>query len=116
VAPIVLDSFHVPLVDKHDDLTSLGLVNLLKQFFIFFVDKDFFEFREKDVCWLNEPVHLMLVEALLSESSGTSEAKLDSVAGELIWPERAMILVSFDEVFRQVHSGLMIKALPSAAI
>jgi hypothetical protein len=49
VAPIVLDSFHVPLVDKHDDLTSLGLVNLLKQFVILFVDKDFFEFREKDV-------------------------------------------------------------------
>jgi hypothetical protein len=72
VAPLVLNAFHVPLIYKHDDLASLGLVNLIEQFDILFVDKDFFEFGEKDVGRLNEPVHLVLVEALLSESSRTS--------------------------------------------
>ena len=68
----MLNAFHMPLVYQHDDLASLGLVNLLEQFDILLVDKDFLEFGEKDIGRLNEPVHLVLVEALLSESSWTS--------------------------------------------
>jgi len=84
VTPLVLNSLHVPLVDQHDDLVSLSAVNLLKQFVVTFINEYFFEFGEEDVCRLDEPVQLVLVQALFGESSRTNKAKLDSVTGELI--------------------------------
>ena len=67
VSPVVLNSLHVPLVDKYDDLVALSVINRSKQILIFIVDKDFLQAREEDLCVLDVPVGACGVHALFGE-------------------------------------------------
>ena len=72
MAPVMLNSFHMPLVYNNNDFLSFTVVDVGKQILISFVNENLFNSREKDVKVLNVPVDQMLIEAFLSESSGSS--------------------------------------------
>jgi hypothetical protein len=61
MAPLVLDTFHMPLVDQNYNFLSLSLVNLGKQFIVFLVNKNLLKFREENVGTLNVPIQVVLV-------------------------------------------------------
>lgn len=77
--PVVLNSFHVPLVDNEDNLVTLFVVHnsvdVAEKFFVLLVNHHFLCFWEEDVTCLNEPVHLVGVEALLTEGSRADHSK-----------------------------------------
>ena len=78
VAPVVLNTFHMPLVDEDDDFFA-GLarfVYFVKENFILLVNEDLFEFREENISTLNEPVQLVLVETFLWEGSAANKTNL----------------------------------------
>ncbi len=68
VTPMVFDAFEVPLVNKHHNLFALAVVDLFKQLFVFLINENAFELREKGGSCLSEPVDHVLVHALLGES------------------------------------------------
>jgi hypothetical protein len=68
VAPMVLNSLQMPLVDEHHDLLSRGLVYFFEELFIFLINEDLLKFGEKDFDRFNEPVHHVLVHTLFGES------------------------------------------------
>jgi len=57
VGPVVLDTFHVPLIHYNDNSFALDLVDMTEKFHVFLVDKDSLELGEEDVCGLDKPVH-----------------------------------------------------------
>lgn len=76
MTPMMLNSLHVPLVHNNNDLLSFTVVNVGKQVLISLVNENLFNSREKDVKVLNVPIDQMLIETLLSESSGPSLSNL----------------------------------------
>lgn len=86
VSPVVLDALHVPLVDNNYDLIALCVVDLTEQILILLVDKDLLQLWEEHICGLNEPVHVVGVEALLTESSRADHGQLLSVRQHLVGP------------------------------
>lgn len=88
VAPVMLDTFQVPLVHKDDNFFAwfaLG-VYFLEQLLVAFINNDLLEFGEEYVKGLNIPVDLVLVEALLSEGDGANETDLCAIGLQLIGP------------------------------
>ena len=79
VAPVMLDSLQVPLVDDNDDLISLALVNLSEEVLITLVNEDLLQLGEEDASSLNVPVDKVLIEALLCECLRVSLMNLLSV-------------------------------------
>ena len=81
VEPVVLNALHVPLVHKYDDLLSgfRRMIYLLEQLIVSFVDHNFLDLREENSSGLNEPVKLVLIKALLCESSGSNQSDLSTV-------------------------------------
>jgi hypothetical protein len=49
MAPMMLNSFHVPLVDNNDNLFMRTSVNLFEQTLVSFVDKDSLQLRKENV-------------------------------------------------------------------
>ena len=48
VAPVVLNSLQMPLIDEHHDLISRGFVYFGEKLFVFLINKDLLKFGEKD--------------------------------------------------------------------
>ena len=72
VAPVVFDTFQVPLVDEDDDLLALLLINCLEDFLIALVNKDLLYLGKEDASRLGVPVNEVLIKTLLCESLGVS--------------------------------------------
>jgi hypothetical protein len=79
VAPVVLDTLQVPLVDQNYDLLSGSIVYFLKQLLVLLIHKDLLKLGEENRSRLSEPVHLVLVHTLLGERSGAHKSDLLSV-------------------------------------
>lgn len=79
VAPVVLNTLDVPLVNKDDDLLSGILVNQSEKILIALVNEYFLQSWEEDLCTLNVPVDKMLVKALLSKCLGVGLSYLLAV-------------------------------------
>jgi len=64
---VVLNAFHVPLVDQNNDLFAwfAGFVYFFKELIVFLIDKNLFEFREENISTLNVPIHHVLVQTFL---------------------------------------------------
>ena len=116
VAPVVLDTFQVPLVYEHHDFVAGGLVYFGEQLFVLLVHEDFLELGEESRSRLREPVYHVLVQALLCKGSGASQAHLLPGATQLIAPESAVVLVPTQQVVGQVHPRLVVQALPGFGV
>ena len=112
MAPVMLDAFHVPLVNEYDYLLSLGSVYLRKEILVSLVNEDLLELGEENVSTLDEPVHRVHIEALFRESLWANKSKLRAHFLVLVRIEGASILESLECVLRQVHPCLMQKPLP----
>ena len=86
VSPVVLDTFHVPLVDKDDNFISLSSIDLTEKFFILLVNHNFLGLGEENVTALDEPVHVVSIKALFGESSGADHMDLLTITCLLINP------------------------------
>ena len=49
VGPMVLNSFHVPLVDENDNLVTLSLIDFCEQILVSLIDQDLLDLGEEDV-------------------------------------------------------------------
>lgn len=56
VAPVMLDTFKMPLVHNDNDSLGLRLIDLLEEVFVSFVNKDFLKSWEEDGGALDVPV------------------------------------------------------------
>ena len=72
VAPVVLNTFQMPLVDENNNLLTWGFVNLFEKVFIFHINKNSLQVGEVYIRALSIPVNKVLITALLTESRGTS--------------------------------------------
>ena len=64
MSPVVLNTFHVPLVDNDYDFLLWTLIDSCKEVLIFLIDKYSLEFWEEDIHRLNVPIHQVLITAL----------------------------------------------------
>lgn len=71
VAPVMLDTLHMPLVDDDNDSLALGLINLFEELFVLLIDENSLELREESSACLRVPINLMLIQAFLGEGSWT---------------------------------------------
>ena len=83
VAPEMLNTFKMPLVDNNNNSLGFRLINLFEEIFISLINKDLLESWEEDGGALNIPIDQMLIKALLSEGSRTCLSNLLSVTSEL---------------------------------
>ena len=67
VSPLVLDAFHVPLVDNNDNFLVRTFIDGRKKILVSLVNEDLFESWEEYVHVLNEPVDEVRVKTLLSK-------------------------------------------------
>jgi hypothetical protein len=79
MAPVVLDTFKMPLINQDNDLVALSTVYLLVEILIPLVNKDLLQSREEDLRALNVPVDEVLVEALFGEGLGACVGDLLAV-------------------------------------
>lgn len=72
---MVLNTFEMPLVNKHNNFLCRVLINLSEKIFITLVHKDLLKSREEDLSGLSVPVDQVLIKALLCEGlrSGLSD-------------------------------------------
>jgi len=71
VAPVVLNTFQMPLVNENDNLLTGGFVNLFEEVLIFHINKNSLQLREEHISALSIPVDKMLITALFTECGGT---------------------------------------------
>jgi hypothetical protein len=116
VAPVVLDAFHVPLVDNDNDFFTIRAVNLFKKLFVLLINKDSLEMGEESCAGLSVPINLVLVQTFLCEGSGAHQGDLTSVVYVLLDPLCVTPLVSPRKVVESIHSGLVSKLLSSGVI
>ena len=69
VCPLMLDTFHMPLIDNDNYFFLWTLINSLEQVWVSLVNKNLLKSWEEDVHVLNVPVHEIWVGALLGELS-----------------------------------------------
>ena len=112
----MLNSFHVPLVDEHNDFVTLRIVDLAEKLLVFLVDTYFLELGEEDVSGLDEPVHVGGIEALFGEGLGADHAQLLPVADHLVRPARLQVLESLDDILWHIKAGLVVQALPASLV
>lgn len=110
-APVVLNAFEMPLVDKHHYSLAVNVVDLGKEVLISFVHEYLLYLREEDVSALDIPVNEVLVKAGLREGLRTGHSNLLSVAKELLGVWGLSVHHAFQEVVGHVHSCLVIKAI-----
>lgn len=79
VAPVVLDTLHVPLVHNNDNFLALAAIDLFKEFLVLLVNEDLLDLWEEAGGCCDVPVHLVLVHALLTESSWSNHVKLQLI-------------------------------------
>ena len=109
MSPVVLDTFHVPLVDHHHNLLFLGLVDLSEQFSVFIVDEDALEPWEENSSVLNIPVDQVLVKALFSPLRWLTVMKSYCVFMSFhCVVNESVVLKSFVKVVRDVHSCFVV--------
>lgn len=111
VAPVVLDTLHVPLVDYCDYALALAVVDVLEEVLVTLVHEDLLHSGEEDICGLNIPVDQMLISAFLSEGSWACLSNLLSVSFVFSGPEAQHVLVSAHQVLHYSHSSFMIESL-----
>ena len=111
VAPVVLNTLDVPLVNKDDDLLSGILVNQSEKILIALVNEYFLQSWEEDLCTLDVPIKLLGIKTLLCESLGVRLMDLLTVGQELLSVEALGILNAFEEVVWHVHPGLVVDAI-----
>jgi len=116
VAPVVLNSFQMPLIDKHHDFISRCFVYFGEKLFVFLINKDLFKFGEKNFHWFNEPIYHVLVHALFGESGRSNQADLCPVWIKLLSPEASVVLPSLKNEVRSVHTSLVVKTLPGRCV
>ncbi len=111
MAPVMLDTFKMPLINQDNDLVALSTVYLLVEILIPLVNKDLLQSREEDLRALDVPVDEVLVEALFGEGLGACVSDLLAVGKELLNPGRLLILETVPEVEGHLHAGLVIETL-----
>jgi hypothetical protein len=116
VAPVMLNTLQVPLIDEDNDLLALGLINLSEDIFITFINKDLLQFREEDSCALDVPVDQMLIEASLCEGLRVTLGDLLTVGHQLLSVEALSVLNSLPQVVGNIHSGLVVDAISSGTV
>jgi hypothetical protein len=116
VAPVVLNTFEMPLINDHNNFLSLALINLLEKILITLVDKNLLQSGEEDVCTLSVPVDKMLIKAFLGEGLRVCLSDLLTVGTELLSVEALCVLETLEEVVWYVHAGLVIKTVSSLAV
>jgi hypothetical protein len=110
-APVVLNALQVPLIDEHDDLLTLRLVDQLEQILVSLVNEDFLDLREEDLSGLNVPVDEVLIKTLLSECLRASLGNLGSVADHLLSVWRLSVHETAPEIVRYHHASLVEETL-----
>ena len=108
VAPVMLNTLEMPLVNQDDDLLSLALINLLEEILITLIDKDLFQSGEEDVSALCVPVDKVLVKALLGEGLRVGLRNLLAVGSQFLSVEALGVLDALEDVVRNVHAGLVV--------
>ena len=63
-SPLVLNTFHVPLVDHSNNSLLWAGVNVLEKVLVSSVNKNALEFWEENIEGLDEPIYLVCVKAL----------------------------------------------------
>jgi len=116
VAPVVLNTFEMPLIYDHNDFFSFALIDLLEKILITLINKDLLQSGEEDVCTLSVPVDEMLIKAFLGESLRICLSDLLTVGTELLSVETLSVLEALEEVMGYIHTGLMIKTVGSLAV
>lgn len=79
MAPVVLDTFHVPLVNNNDDLFAFALINVSEEIFISLINENFLESWEEDIHALDVPVDEVLIKAFFCEVLWASLVDLGSI-------------------------------------
>jgi hypothetical protein len=69
VAPVMLNTFKMPLIHNSYDFLSFTAINVGEKTFVSFVNKDFLHFWEENINGLDVPVNEMLIKAFFSEGS-----------------------------------------------
>jgi hypothetical protein len=69
MSPVVLDTFHVPLIYDDNNFLSFAFINLFEQIIISLINENAFEFGEEDIHALNVPVKQVLINTFLCELS-----------------------------------------------
>ena len=107
VSPVVLNAFHVPLVDKDDNFLALSTIDVTEEIFVFLINADLFQCWEENICRLYKPVCVRWVKALLWESLRAYHSKLLSIAESFGSPSRLLVLESFHYIVWQVDASLV---------
>jgi len=116
-SPLVLDTFHMPLIDNNNNFLMRRLINLLKKIIISFFNKDFFELWEENIHWLNIPVDQVWIKTLFRELMWLSIVKSIDGLNSFVLPESLSLhLHSSPDVTWEIHSGFMIESRPSFLI
>jgi len=116
VAPVVLNTFQMPLVDDYYNLLTWGFVNLFEKVFIFHINENSLHLREENIRALSIPVDKMLITALLTESGGTGHWQFLFVRIILVVPHSTVVPSSSLEVLSNIEACFVIKSLPSSVI
>ena len=116
MSPVMLDTFHMPLVYDNDDLFTLGLINFAEEGLILLIDQDLFDFGEEHVSRLDVPIHVAGIETFLRESSGANHLKFLPIVDCFADPARVEVLESLDKVLRKIKASLVKDSLPSILI
>ncbi len=111
IAPVMLDSLKMPLINKNDNFLCRALINLCEEILITLVHKDFLKSGEEDLSRLGVPVDQMLIETLLGEDLRIGLGNLLTVGCELLTVERLSILRALEEVVGNVHTGLVVETI-----
>lgn len=91
-APVMLNTFEMPLVNKHNNFLCRVLINLSEKILITLVYKDLLKSREEDLGSLSVPVDQMLIKALLCEGLRSGLSDLLAVGSEFFSVEGLSIL------------------------
>jgi hypothetical protein len=91
-APVMLNAFEMPLVNKHNNFLRRALINLSEKILITFVHEDLLKSREEDLGSLSVPVDQVLIKALLCEGLRSGLSNLLAVGSEFLSVERLCIL------------------------
>ena len=116
IAPMMLDTFKMPLVDKHDNFLSGILIDLSEKILITLVHKDLLKSREEDLSGLSVPVDQVLIKALLGKGLRICLSNLLTVGSEFLSIEGLGVLDTLHEVVGNIHTSLVVKTISGLRI
>ena len=117
MGPVMLDSFHVPLIHNHDDFLFGASVNSSKQIFITLVYECPLKVGEEDVSTLNVPVDHVLIQTLFCVLGWLRILHSYGVFLLLISPTTvSLVLNPLVEIVRNIHPRFMEKSMPCRLI